>query len=151
MPIQEHRALVQRHADFVNTGDNRIADELFADDYVMHAAAGDQHGREPQKRGVSNLRTAFPDWRVTADEVYSDGDTVIYRWTARGTHHGPYQSEALGRSVPRAATRSPIAGCTSSVLRAGGSWRAGRSRTRSDSCSRLAVFRATGNRQKLWY
>ncbi len=38
MPTQEHQALVQRHADFVNTGDERIADELFAEDYVQPRA-----------------------------------------------------------------------------------------------------------------
>ena len=30
---------------------------------------------------------------------FAEGDTVVTRWTARGTHRGPYHSAALGRTL----------------------------------------------------
>lgn len=32
--------------------------------------------------------TAFPDLRVTIDDQVSEGDKIVTRWTARGTHQG---------------------------------------------------------------
>ncbi len=34
--------------------------------------------------------TAFPDMHVTTDQVITEGDTVIYRGTVRGTHTGDF-------------------------------------------------------------
>jgi len=40
---------------------------------------------------VSNGRAIFPDLRVVVDELISEGDRVVARWTASGTHTGsPY-------------------------------------------------------------
>ena len=36
------------------------------------------------------LRTGFPDIRYTVDAVHAVGDTVLIRWTGRGTHTGPF-------------------------------------------------------------
>lgn len=33
-------------------------------------------------------RTAFPDTCFTIEEMIAEGDTVVTRWTARGTHKG---------------------------------------------------------------
>ncbi len=40
---------------------------------------------------VGSLRAAFPDLEITVDDQMSDGDKVVTRWTARGTHTGPFQ------------------------------------------------------------
>ncbi len=31
--------------------------------------------------------------------MYSDGEHVIYRWTAQGTHQGPFESRAASRTL----------------------------------------------------
>ena len=104
MATEEHRALAQRHAEFASTGDERLADEIFAADYVAERLAGPGPGLAPglagEKQAVADLRAAFPDVRVVVDAVLSDGEAVAYRWTARGTHTGPFRSAALGRTVP---------------------------------------------------
>jgi steroid delta-isomerase-like uncharacterized protein len=33
-------------------------------------------------------RNAFPDLKLTIDEQIAEGDTVVTRWTAEGTHRG---------------------------------------------------------------
>ena len=33
-------------------------------------------------------RSAFPDMTLTIEQQISEGDTVVTRWTARGTHEG---------------------------------------------------------------
>ena len=37
---------------------------------------------------VTMTRTGFPDLRVTIDEQIAEGDKVVTRWTAEGTHRG---------------------------------------------------------------
>jgi predicted ester cyclase len=34
------------------------------------------------------LRAASPDLRFTVDDMIAEGDRVVTRWTARGTHKG---------------------------------------------------------------
>jgi steroid delta-isomerase-like uncharacterized protein len=46
------------------------------------------------------LRTAFPDWHSTPEELIAEGDYVAERWTGRGTHRGAFQGIApTGRQV----------------------------------------------------
>jgi predicted ester cyclase len=33
-------------------------------------------------------RNAFPDLRITIDEQIAEGESVVTRWTATGTHEG---------------------------------------------------------------
>ena len=71
-------------------GNYAAADELMAPEVVNHGP-----GRPPVpgtgdiKRDAAMLRTAFPDFRVTLDDQFGEGDKVVSRWTASGTHTGP--------------------------------------------------------------
>ena len=47
------------------------------------------------RRVVGEFRTAFPDVHVTVDDQIAEGDIVVTRWTAAGTHRGP-----LGEVAP---------------------------------------------------
>ena len=42
------------------------------------------------KRYVAAYRSAFPDTRFVVDDQISEGDKVVSRWTARGTHRGEF-------------------------------------------------------------
>jgi len=37
---------------------------------------------------LAAFRSAFPDLNVTTEDIVADGDRVVSRWTARGTHQG---------------------------------------------------------------
>jgi predicted ester cyclase len=51
------------------------------------------------KRSIVALRGAFPDYHRTIEAQIADGDLVVSRWTARGTHRGPFNSRILGTTV----------------------------------------------------
>ena len=48
------------------------------------------------------LVSAFPDLTVSIEDEVSEGDRVVVRWTARGTHEGEFME------CRRAATRSRL-------------------------------------------
>jgi steroid delta-isomerase-like uncharacterized protein len=46
------------------------------------------------------LRSAFPDCRMTVEDVVAEGDQVAYRWTFSGTHRGELRGiAATGKRV----------------------------------------------------
>lgn len=90
MSAERNKAVVRRYLEeFVNRGDTSIADELFAPDYINHSAgSGISTGREGMARGFSALKTAFPDWHVTIEEMVAEGDLVVDRFAISATHTG---------------------------------------------------------------
>jgi steroid delta-isomerase-like uncharacterized protein len=67
-----------------------LIDELVAPEFVGHdpALPQDIAGPDGQREVVSGYRAAFPDLEVTIDDQIAEGDRVVTRWTARGTHTG---------------------------------------------------------------
>lgn len=45
-------------------------------------------GREALRRAAAMFRTAFPDWHSDVEQLLAEGDVVVERFTARGTHRG---------------------------------------------------------------
>jgi steroid delta-isomerase-like uncharacterized protein len=73
-----------------NKGRVDVIDELVAPGYVGHDPALPQAiaGPEGEKEIVAGYRAAFPDLVITIDDQVAEGDRVVTRWTARGTHTG---------------------------------------------------------------
>ena len=98
-----NKALVRRfYEELWAKGELDVADELFADDYVRHdLRAGDPTpGPEGQKEIAAAFRAAFPDLMWQIDFLLADGDFVVGRWTATGTHLGPWAGvEPTGRPM----------------------------------------------------
>lgn len=81
-----------------------VADELYAPDYVDHVTRGPEPGmmRDPEglKKAVTLFRTAFPDLQYTIEQEMAEGDCVMTRFSATGTHRGQFLGAApSGRSV----------------------------------------------------
>jgi steroid delta-isomerase-like uncharacterized protein len=75
--------------ELYNKGNLDSADEFYAGDYIWHNVSGpDVHGSEGMKQHVANVRTAFPDIHITADDMIAEGDKVVTRWTIAATHKG---------------------------------------------------------------
>jgi steroid delta-isomerase-like uncharacterized protein len=93
MSATEHTAVVQRFVDaFWNRGDFRAADDLMAADAVIHEPVA---GGPADLKGLAQaIRSAFPDWHSTVEEMIVEGDRVAERWTGRGTHRGAFQGIA---------------------------------------------------------
>jgi steroid delta-isomerase-like uncharacterized protein len=111
---EELKAIARREVDEIFTaGDLAVVDELYAADYIGHDPTRPEPIRGPAgvKEQVSGYRTAFPDLQLTADEIVAEGDLVVTRWTATGTHEGELfgvtptgrQVTATGISIIRVA------------------------------------------------
>ena len=96
-----NKAQIRRVIEKVyNRGDLAVVDEVAASDLVIHASSQEIHGREGAKQYVAALRAGFPDLRFTIEDQIAEGDMVVTRWTARGTHSGKFQSiPATGREI----------------------------------------------------
>jgi steroid delta-isomerase-like uncharacterized protein len=91
--VAENKALVARFYDQVwDKGNVAVAQEVFADDYVRHDLRPSQAlpGPAGQARIAEDFRRAFPDLRFVVDLMLADGALVAARWTATGTHTGPW-------------------------------------------------------------
>jgi steroid delta-isomerase-like uncharacterized protein len=111
---EELKAIARREVDEIFTaGDLAVVDELYAADYIGHDPTRPEPIRGPAgvKEQVSGYRTAFPDLQIAADEIVAEGDLVVTRWTATGTHEGELfgvtptgrQVTATGISIIRVA------------------------------------------------
>jgi steroid delta-isomerase-like uncharacterized protein len=88
-PAERNRALAIRWFRQVwNERRTETIDELFAADSIGHTEADDFRGPAGFKAGREALLDAFPDFQVEVEGTAADGDHVVVRWRARGTHRG---------------------------------------------------------------
>ena len=73
-----------------NKGNLPVADELFAQNYNHHDSSTPDFGRGPEseKKRAALYRNAFPDIRVTVEDLIAEGESVTARWSCHGTHKG---------------------------------------------------------------
>lgn len=64
--------------------------ELMTEDAIGHSPTGVTHGYEDWVKGWERLTGAFPDIKVTVEDVLSDGRNAVVRWRARMTHTGEH-------------------------------------------------------------
>ena len=77
-----------------NKGNLDALDEIFATDFVRHQPPNpDMVGLEAYKQYISDARKAFPDSKLTFDEIIIEGETGATRYSWKGTHTG--ESEIL--------------------------------------------------------
>jgi len=90
--MSEHnKAIVRRlFTELWNNGNLSVADEVFAPNYAHYDPSTPDFGRGPdsEKKRAALYRTAFPDLHLTIEDVIAEGETVMTRWSCRGTHKG---------------------------------------------------------------
>jgi steroid delta-isomerase-like uncharacterized protein len=92
MSTAENKRLVRRYIEeVVNTGNvDRIA-QFISPDYIdSHDKTGQSSGLEGAKRHVLGVRQTYPDLHVTVEQQIAEGEWVVTRITARGTHQGAW-------------------------------------------------------------
>lgn len=87
---EQNKAVVRRFINEVmNKGNMSVLDELLAPNYVYHGPGGQEvRGIEGAKDMIGMYRSAFPDMKSTVDDMIAEGDKVVTRWSATGTHKG---------------------------------------------------------------
>ena len=94
---QNQAAMRQVIAEAFNKGNYEVLRQHFNPDFIEH-----QFGLHPTIEGVQGdiqfLRTAFPDFKLTIEDMVADGDKVWVRMTARGTNNGGFMGPPNGKS-----------------------------------------------------
>jgi steroid delta-isomerase-like uncharacterized protein len=100
MSVEENKALTRRIFEMFNTGNLAMAGELIAADAVDHQAPpGMPPGAEGFRQLVGMFRGAFPDLRVSLEDLIAEGDKVVARSIMNGTHRGEFMGiPATGKS-----------------------------------------------------
>lgn len=101
MSVEENKELVRRFVEeFWNRGKMAAADELMTTDATIFLPGSGQVDKESFKAFALTLRSAFPDWTSTPEELIAEEDHIAERWTGRGSHQGEFQGiSPTGRQV----------------------------------------------------
>lgn len=108
MSSETNKTIARRFFEEVfGNGKLNVLDEIIATNHMNSGPGtlpGLPVGPDGSKQLVTVYRNAFPDLRFTVDEQIVEGDKVVTRWTARGTHKG----ELVG--VPATGKSSTVTG-----------------------------------------
>src|SRR5215210_1633400 len=107
---EENKGIARRAFEEVYGNRNPdAADEIYAPDFVDH----DPGTPEEMRRGPDGVKqqatmygVAFPDIQMTVEEQVVEGDRVVTRWSAQGTHEG----QLMG--VPASGKQVTVSGIT---------------------------------------
>jgi len=107
---EEYKAYAHREIDEAyNKGNLDVLDEHYAADFIYHIPPQpDIEGLEAYKEFIAGNRIGYPDIQITIDDIITEGDKVVTRWTYQGTHTG--QSPTLG--IPPTGKKVIFTGCS---------------------------------------
>jgi predicted ester cyclase len=94
---QNQTAFRQIITEAFNKGNYDVLYNHFNPDFIEH-----QFGLHPTIEGfkgdIQYLRTAFPDFSLSIEDMVTDGDKVWARMIARGTNRGGFMGPPNGKS-----------------------------------------------------
>ena len=102
MSTKEHKALVRRYTEeVVNTGNVDHIDAFIGSDYVeVYNNVRHEVGIDGAREHILGVRRTYPDLHVTIEQQIAEGQWVVSRITARGTHQGTWMGIApTGKKV----------------------------------------------------
>jgi steroid delta-isomerase-like uncharacterized protein len=95
----QNKALLRQAIEAYNAHDVEAVDRMASTSFIYHARQGDIN-IQGWKEAVTKIFAAFPDLRVTIEDMVAEGSKVAARYTFKGTHKGEYQGIApTGRQV----------------------------------------------------
>ena len=111
MSTEENKALARRfRLEVFSQGNIAAIDEICDANWTYHDPSDPQgnwpRGPQGMRQLVNLYRSAFPDLHFTIEEEVAEGDKVVTRWTARGTHKG----ELMG--IPPTGRQATVTGIT---------------------------------------
>ena len=87
---EENKQLASRDPlEIWNKADFALIDQVIGDGFVGHYETRTVEGLEAYKLYVPGMLAAFPDFQITIEELFAEGDLVVFRSSASGTHLGP--------------------------------------------------------------
>jgi len=92
---EENKAVLRRWIEAYNERDLEAEAEVLAPSFVAHVSGApaplDLEGLEAWRQFSGSFAEAFPDIRLTIQDIAAEGDTVAARVAFRGTHRGEFQ------------------------------------------------------------
>jgi len=90
---EENKAVIRRWIEAYNERDLEAEADVLAPGFVAHvpAAPGPLEGLEAWRQFSGPFAEAFPDLRLTVQDMAAEGDTVAARVAFHGTHRGEFQ------------------------------------------------------------
>ena len=98
----DHAATMRNTYERINAGDIAGFGDLVADDFVEHQGLPDLPTKEGTLEFFRVLLAAFPDMRMTVEDLIASGDKTVARVRVTGTHKGEFMG------VPPADTRVDV-------------------------------------------
>ena len=88
---EENKSVISRFYEVFKEGDLSILDGVLASNFVEHNPFPEQPpGPEGMKELIGMMRATFPDMALTTEDMIAEGDKVVNRWSATGTHQGEF-------------------------------------------------------------
>ena len=89
---EQNKEIARRIFDEVwNEGNIDVADQLVGTNFVLHDPAQNlDKDLAGFKKHVAGVRAAFPDIHFAVEDMVAEGDKVVSRWSAQGTHRGDF-------------------------------------------------------------
>ena len=88
MSAEDTKGIVRRGFDALNERDWAAFDALCDSGIMYHNASTTTQGYPAYIQSISMYFTAFPDARLTIEDMIAEGDSVAVRQTFHGTHQG---------------------------------------------------------------
>ncbi len=88
---EDAKALFVSVQEIWNNGELALIEDVYAPEIVVRTSTfpEDIVGLEGIKNWITGVRTVFPDYHITFDEIIVKGDKIVVRFTSTGTHTGP--------------------------------------------------------------
>ncbi len=102
MSVEENKLLVRcSYEEVVSTGNIDLLAEFAWPDYVeVHNNIRHSSGLEGAKEHVLGVRNTYPNLHLTVEQQIAEGEWVVTRVTARGTHKGVwFEMKPTGKKV----------------------------------------------------
>ena len=92
MSVENNKQIIREYIEkVVNTGNvDDIEKYISPDFYEGNKPGGQIVGIEGAKQHILGVRQTYPDLHLTIEQQIAEGDWVVTRITARGTHKGSW-------------------------------------------------------------
>jgi predicted SnoaL-like aldol condensation-catalyzing enzyme len=107
MSPETNKAIIRRFVtEVLNGGNLNLLDELISPGYVAHDPSNPARGGgiEGAKQFIRGFQGGLSSFEYKVEDMLAEGDEVVYRWTMRAVHSGPFMG------IPPTGTRLAITG-----------------------------------------
>jgi steroid delta-isomerase-like uncharacterized protein len=104
---------VKSYVDVWNTGDDTKIPDVVAESATIYdpgAPGGELHGRHEFESHLHELRTGFPDFTITIEDMLSSDEVVMVEWTVTATHEGEFNG------IPPTSQEVALRGMSKTVI-----------------------------------